>query len=33
MIDSIDLTALGVLKALNNKIKQQNKKEENLSDG
>ncbi|KAF4634583.1 hypothetical protein G7Y89_g3519 [Cudoniella acicularis] len=33
MIDSTDLTALGVLKALNDKIKQQNEKEENPPDG
>jgi hypothetical protein len=33
MIDSIDLTTLGALKALNDKIKQQNEKEENPPDG
>jgi hypothetical protein len=33
MIDSTDLTALGALKALNDKIKQQNEKEENPPDG
>jgi hypothetical protein len=33
MIDSTDLTTLGALKALNDKIKQQNEKEENPPDG